>query len=129
MARKVPDWSSDNHDAAIPEKVQLRVVNRQRPAPGEHPICPECTMPMLGKVEIDHKTALIDGGAHAEPNLRALHVKCHKLKTAREALARTEARTIQKKTYGIKKPKGRPMPGTKASGLKKNFAGTVSRRF
>jgi hypothetical protein len=33
-----------------------------------------------------------------------------------------------KKHYGIKTPKGRPMPGTRASGLKRGFDGVVRKR-
>ena len=130
MPRSVPEWRGKNDDAHIPDKVQLRILDRQRPAPGEPPICPDCTMPIRNgqTVHFDHKVPLADGGEHAESNLRAIHERpCHKLKTAREAMQRAEARSHQKRSFGIKKAK-RPMPGSRASKFKRHMDGTVSRR-
>jgi len=38
-----------------------------------------------------------------------------------------KADRVLKKNFGLK-PKGRPMPGSKASGLRKRMDGTVERR-
>jgi 5-methylcytosine-specific restriction protein A len=69
-----------------------------------------------------------DGGAHRESQIYPVHRKCHRMVTAKEALARAETRATVKKHYGIKTPKGRPMPGTRASGLKRGFDGVVRKR-
>lgn len=129
MARTIPEWIGSNDNAAIPGRVRLRVLDRQRPAVGELPICPDCGQPIRpgDGVEFDHETPLIDGGAHAESNLRAKHRKCHKLKTAREALERAESRRKTAKAYGIKQSR-HPFPGSKASGWRKRMDGRVERR-
>lgn len=110
MARSVPEWVGKSDDAAIPPRVRVRVIDRQRPAAGEYPVCPDCDQPIRegDGCEIDHAVPLIDGGQHAESNLRAVHARCHRLKTAREAKQRAEARQHQKRAYGLKAPK-RPL--------------------
>lgn len=98
------DWVGKTPLSAIPASVQRRVLFSQRPAPGELPICPECGQPVRVDVtpEFDHQIPLADGGAHAESNLRAIHPKCHRLKTAKEAHERAETRASQMAAYGLK---------------------------
>lgn len=130
MPRTVPAWSSANHDAAIPARVKLRILDRQRPAPNELPTCPDCGQPIRQgqSVHFDHAVPLADGGEHSEINLRAIHERpCHKIKTALEALQRAEARTHQKKAYGLTKSK-HPMPGSRASRWKRRMDGTIVER-
>lgn len=108
MARSVPEWIGKTPDARVPEKVQLRIADRQRPEPFADPICFCCGNPIRDGegMDLDHVTPLIDGGRHAESNLRAVHRRCHRLKTAREAQQRAEYRSHQKSALRIKKAGG-----------------------
>jgi 5-methylcytosine-specific restriction enzyme A len=105
MPRSVPEWVGRTDDARVPDRVKLRILQRQRDEQGR-PICPDCGMPIVpgSGVEFDHEIPLIDGGRHAELNLRAVHRRCHKAKTAREALLRAENRAMVKSHYGLKEP-------------------------
>lgn len=127
MPRQIDEWIGKHDDAAIPARVKVRVLDRQRPAPRELPICPDCGMPIRegDGCEFDHAVPLIDGGRHAESNLRAIHTKCHRRKTAREAMERAEARTHVKKAFDLSKPRGRPLAGTRASGIRRRMSGKV----
>lgn len=130
MPRAIDEWVGTHDDQSIPARVKVRVLDRQRPAPGELPICPDCGMSIREgqTVHFDHAVPLIDGGAHAEGNLRAIHERpCHRIKTAREAMERAEARTHVKKAFDLQAPRGRPLPGTRASGLRKRMSGKVER--
>lgn len=53
---------------------------------------------------------------------------CHKPKTAIEAGERAKDYAVLEKEARVRKPKGRPMPGTRASGIKKHMDGSTSRR-
>lgn len=104
--------------------------------------CEECGRKIVGKLnpEYDHSTP--DAVADKSNPLtiadgRCLCSECHDIKTFQQAwgpasrgdvseIAKTDR--IIKKSAGVKKRKGRPMPGTKASGLRKRMDGTVERR-
>lgn len=109
MTRSVPEWIGRNDDQPAPERVKLRIVNAQRPSPGEPPICSLCGISIYDGqgIDIDHIIPLIDGGGNRESNLCAVHRKCHRIKSAREALARAQARGSQKRAYGYQ---GKPQP-------------------
>jgi 5-methylcytosine-specific restriction endonuclease McrA len=129
MARTIPEWIGRTDDAMPPDRVRLRILNRQRPAPGEPPICPICSTPIYDGqgVDYDHRVALADGGENRETNFNAVHRRCHRHKTAKEALARAEARGSQKRAYGIKRSRN-PIPGSRASKWKRRMDGTTERR-
>ncbi|CAO4179071.1 HNH endonuclease [Methylorubrum populi] len=95
-------------------------------------ICPLCTLPMRpGKRLIDeHLRSLGLGGTNDFGNRAIVHEACAQAKThgpegdlARIADAKSQKRSI----LGFEKPR-RPMPGSKASGLKRGFDGQVTRR-
>lgn len=108
MARARPQWVAKHDDQKVPEKVQLRIADRQRPEPFADPICHCCGQPISDGqgMDLDHVEPLIAGGKHAESNLRAVHRKCHRMKTAREAHERAEYRARQKSALGIRKRGG-----------------------
>ncbi len=122
--RSIEEWISKHDDQAIPDRVKLRIFEREQ---RKCQICGGDIRPGDG-VDYHHVPALADGGEHRESRIFPVHRKCHRLTTAKEALERAETRTTIKKHYGIAKPKGRPMAGTRASGLRKKFNGTVERR-
>ncbi len=64
----------------------------------------------------------------SDENLRPAHVKCHRVKTARDRKDIAKVHRIEARHKGAKTSRGRPMPGSKASGIKKRMDGTVERR-
>lgn len=78
----------------------------------------------------EHVISLADGGTNDETNRDVAHDKCARsIKTPQEAKERAHLRRAALRHFGAKKAsKGRPMPGTKASGWKKKLDGTVVRR-
>lgn len=125
MSRSVDEWVGKTDDQAVPPRVRLRVFELdggicqcgcfRRITPG---------MPWM----TDHVVALINGGRNRETNLRTLLVDCHKRKTGEDVAEKSAVATVRKKHLGIRKTKGRPMPGSRASGWKRKMDGTVVRR-
>jgi 5-methylcytosine-specific restriction protein A len=66
--------------------------------------------------------------ANAPDNLGPACIDCARGKTKREAADRAKSRRIVARNIGAWRPKGRPMPGSKRSGWKKKFDGSVERR-
>jgi len=114
------EWVGKTSLAEIPPSVKRRILDSQRPEPNALPICPCCGRPIRVDVtpEYDHRKPLADGGEHRETNLRAIHPRCHKRKTAKEAHERALARAAQMSAYGIDRrgPKMRGAGFRKAPG-------------
>lgn len=81
-----------------------------------------------GMVEYDHILEDYLGGQPTLENCRVMRTKCHDAKTAERRPEIDKTRRTIEKNAGIRKPKGRPLPGTKASGLRKKMDGSVERR-
>jgi 5-methylcytosine-specific restriction protein A len=83
----------------------------------------KCRRPLKhGDFEDDHWTPLHLGGTNELSNRRLIcRVPCHREKTAAESKLQAKAKRLK---YGRTKS-GRPMPGTKASGIRKRMNGTV----
>lgn len=124
MSRAVPEWVASHDDQAIPARVKVRVFES---AAGR---CGVCTLPIRGKLlpAYDHKISLINGGRHAESNLQLLCEPCHKVKTKQDVADKSYSYQKRVRALGIAPKKGRPMPGSKASGLRKRMNGEVERR-
>lgn len=124
MTRAVPEWVGESPDEAVPLRVRLRIYFS---ASG---ICANCgRKPRAGeKPECDHIVALVNGGENREKNLQNLCGWCHAQKTRADVGEKSLNRRVQAKHLGLHKPKGRPMPGSRASGLKKKMTGEVVRR-
>lgn len=123
MTREIPEWVADNDNQAIPARVKVRVFDRA----GR--VCAICTLPIVGKLRpaYDHKTALVNGGQHRESNLQLLCVPCHAVKTKADVAEKSTVYRKRLAHLGLK-PKGRLMPGSKASGFRKKINGQVERR-
>ena len=80
------------------------------------------------RAEFDHMIPLILGGEHRESNLTLLCHECHAAKTKLDVKLKAKVARVRQRNLGIKKRKGRPLPGTKASGWRKRMDGTVERR-
>ena len=88
-------------------------------------LCRSCYEPLKAdSFEDDHHLALIDGGTNELSNRRLICVPCHKAKSATEHKNNSKAKRLK---YGRTKT-GKPMPGTKASGIKRHMDGTWSKR-
>ncbi len=62
--------------------------------------CTICKFPISceAKIEWDHIHALVHGGEHAYLNLRPVHAKCHKGKTARDVAANAKVKRLRGET-------------------------------
>ncbi|GEP11696.1 HNH endonuclease [Methylobacterium gnaphalii] len=108
----------------LPPSQKLELYEKQKG------ICPLCELFMVpGKKLIDeHLRWLGLGGTNDFDNRAIVHKACADLKThgPRGDLARiADAKAQKRAALGFKAPKGRPMPGSRASGLKKRMDGTV----
>jgi 5-methylcytosine-specific restriction endonuclease McrA len=90
------------------------------------PIDPEA--PVRGKfsLSIDHIIPLAIGGSHTADNVRATHLVCN-LGKAQTSDTPKAAKTKRQsdKHLGIRSAAKRPLPGTKASGIRKRMSGQV----
>lgn len=123
MPRSIEEWRGKDDNAPIPQRVKLRVFER------EGRLCRICGLPIeVGDgVDFHHDPPLADGGEHRESRIFPVHRRCHRMQTAREALARAESRATVAHHYGISRPR-HVMPGSKASPWKRKINGQVERR-
>lgn len=124
MSRAVAEWIGKTDDTKIPDRVRLRVFL------AHDGIC-HLSGRKIGpadKWDMDHVIALINGGEHRESNLAPALRGKHREKTAEDVALKAKAASIRQRHLGIPKAKSRPMPGTRASGIRKRMNGTVERR-
>lgn len=122
--RTLPEWIGKSDDARPPARVRLRVfqhhngichISKRKIRPGE-------------PWDLEHVIAIINGGENRESNMApALRGKSHNEKTARDVAEKSRTYRKRKSNYGIKTTKGRPLPGTRASGIRKRMNGAVER--
>ena len=89
-----------------------------------------CNAPLSSGVEFDHIDLDANSKDNSLSNCAAICIPCHRVKTFGHDIP-VAAKTIrqQDRHLGINaKPKGRPMPGTKASGIRKKLNGSVEWR-
>ena len=125
MSRSTDEWRGKTDDTAIPPRVKERIAR----AACDH--CVKCDRKVGEKLrpEFDHVTPLILGGQNRESNIQLLCHECHGAKTRLDVKLKAKvARVHTKLSLGIRANKGRPMPGSRASGLRKRMDGTVERR-
>ena len=87
-----------------------------------------CNVSLADGVEFDHIDLDANSKDNSLENCAAVCPACHRFKTANHDIPKA-AKTLrqQDKNLGIRKPKGRPLPGTRASGIRKRMNGTVER--
>lgn len=125
MPRSVEEWRGKTDDVAIPPRVIDRVWTRC----GSR--CHKCTREHQGEGGwiIEHLIALTNGGEHREANLCLTCPWCLPVKNREDAAIKKKGSRVRKKHRGIAlKTTSRPMAGSRASGWKRNFDGTVTRR-
>lgn len=124
MTRSVKEWIGKSDDEAIPARVKIRVFDRCN---GQ---CRNCGVRIGASVRpaFDHVVALVNGGQNRETNLQLLCLPCHSQKTQSDVAQKAATYRKRLTHLGIKPRKGRPMPGSKASGIRKRMNGAVERR-
>lgn len=112
MSRELPEWRGRTDDTRPPQRVCLRVFllydgrcqcgcNRKI-APGE-------------KWQLDHATALINGGENCESNLRPLLTEHHANKTTADVAEKSRTYKRRKRHLGIKRA-SKTIPGRRFNG-------------
>ena len=125
MSRAVKEWIGRNDNTHIParvkDRIELRAKNR----------CEKCGASTTTQgVEIDHVMALInwigdEEHGNRESNLQALGKKCcHPKKTAEDVAIKSLTARQRKARLGFSRTR-QPVPGSKASGIRKRMNGTV----
>ena len=88
-----------------------------------------CNRDLAYGVHFDHVNADSNGGKPTLDNCAAVCPACNMHKAYKHDTPRAaETKRKRDKHNGIHEAKGRPMPGTKASGLRKKLNGSVERR-
>ncbi|KEP68802.1 HNH endonuclease [Thioclava dalianensis] len=75
--------------------------------------------------EVEHVIPFALGGADDPSNMRPVHCHCHKEKTKTDVTRIAKAKRVKKKHDGTFRPTRNPVPGSKATGLKKMLDGSV----
>lgn len=101
IGRSTEEWIGSSPDAKIPDRVKLRVFERHEG------VCYLSGRKILaGETwEVEHVTALCNGGEHRESNLRPALSKPHKAKTKKDRAIKAKSDRTRKKFLGIKRPK------------------------
>jgi 5-methylcytosine-specific restriction enzyme A len=121
MSRSVEEWIGKTDDTPAPPRVRLRVFRKHEG------ICPICKTKITGKRWVcDHIQALINGGENRESNLQPIHEVCDRgRKTPADVAIKAKNDAVAMRHIGIKKRKGRPMPGSRDSGIKRKMSGEI----
>lgn len=111
MTRRVEEWIGKTPDTPIPPRVRLRVFERH------NGICYLSGRKILvGDLwDVEHVTALVNGGENRESNLAPALRDKHKEKTAKDVKEKSINRSKRMKHLGIRKKK-RTIPGRKFDG-------------
>jgi len=122
--RSVEEWIGDSPDQVPPQRVRLRVFERNRGR------CHKCTRPLYPKDTwtLEHLVAIINGGQNRESNLDVTCSWCVPGKNAEDAAIKKKGYRTRAKHFGAKQPSRHPIAGGKKSKLKRTFYhGTVRR--
>lgn len=124
--RSVEEWIGKNDDTPIPPRVRLRVFERFGG------VC-QCGCGLkisTGQAwDADHEIPLCNGGSNRESNLRPLLRAHHKAKTNEDVETKSKLYRVRAAHAGVKRRSSRPIPGSKASGIRKRMNGTVEKRI
>jgi len=123
--RALPEWIGKTPDSVVPPRVRVRIFERFR---GRCQCGCNRQIRAGEKWDCEDEIAIINGGQRRESNLRPWLTEHHPKKTARDVAEKSRVYRKRANHLGVKLRKGRPMPGSKASGLRKKMDGTVERR-
>lgn len=93
-------------------------------------LCEACGLPFKGSgdIEYHHGQEAFLGGAANPDNCRVVHRACHRDITVAQRPVIDKVRRLADARMGIRRKVSRPLPGTRASGLRKRMDGTVEKR-
>jgi 5-methylcytosine-specific restriction endonuclease McrA len=99
-ARALPEWIGSTPDAKVPPRVRLRIFEREQG---------KCHLSSrkirAGEPwDLDHKTALINGGEHRESNLFPALRDKHREKTAEDVAEKAKTYAVKAKHLLPRKP-------------------------
>lgn len=97
MSRQVEEWRGASDDAAIPQRVKLRIWEREG---GRCYLSGKKIMPG-DAFDYEHVIALCNGGEHRERNIKLALRDKHKAKTAADLAERSKTDRIRAKHLGI----------------------------
>ena len=118
MPRTIKEWIGKSDDTPVPPRVRLRVLDKFNRRCDPNGGCGRPIRPG-DKWTCDHIKALINKGANRENNLHPLCAWCDPIKTGADIAEKSATYRKRLRHAGIKlKTKGRPLPGTIASGWK-----------
>lgn len=100
MARTVPEWIGKTDDSAVPQRVRLRIFEREG---GKCWISGRKITP-ADKWDLDHRIALINGGQHRESNLFPALRDKHREKTREDVAEKSKVAAVRAKHLGIRAP-------------------------
>jgi len=90
--------------------------------------CECCGVPLAtGNIHYDHRIANALTGEPSLENCQCLCRACHAAKTRLDVAHIAKAKRRERRHIGIKRKPSRPLPGTRASGIRKRMDGTVER--
>lgn len=120
MTRTVAEWIGKTDDTRPPPRVRLRVLD------AHGGICALSGRKIQAGDEwdLDHITALINGGENRESNLQPVLRSAHRKKTSADVKLKAKVDRVRKKHLGLHKSKN-PMPGGRDSKIKKKMTGEV----
>ncbi len=121
--RRVPEWIGATPDTRIPDRVRERVLL----AFGKR--CHWSSRPISAgdAWQLDHVTALINGGEHRESNLAPILASQHASKTRQDVKLKSRGARVRKKHLGLGGAR-QPMPGSRKSKWRKPLHGPAVRR-
>lgn len=91
-------------------------------------LCENCGAKLFpGNIEYHHEEEDTFGGPATVENCRVLCRACHSAVTRKRAPIIAKSNRVRNKHAGIKRTPSRPLPGTRASGLRKRMDGRVER--
>jgi 5-methylcytosine-specific restriction protein A len=121
MPRSVAEWIGRTPDSPVPPRVRWRVFK----AAGRR--CAHCLrlLRIGARFTCDHIIALINGGENRETNLQILCDWCDPAKTAADVRQKAKVYRAGSKQFRGFRESGRPLPGSRASGIRKRMDGGV----
>jgi 5-methylcytosine-specific restriction endonuclease McrA len=89
--------------------------------------CEGCTVKLYPrKYQYDHRIPDSHGGEPTLDNCQVLCSACHSAKTKGDTTIAAKIKRVRRAYAGIRRS-GRPMPGSRASGIRKRMDGTVEK--
>ncbi len=122
--RSVMEWVGKSPDQPFPDRVRTRIYLRDK---GTCQICKR-KLAAGDKWIADHKIAIINGGQNRESNGQLICDWCDKhVKTPADVKEKSNTARVRAKHIGARRATSRPIPGSRASGIRKRMNGTVER--